>query len=350
MGEEGNIYSKRHLLSQDLDKFIKTSLDKVKEANIEAFKKLLCEKAKLEEGPIKRCLVYGELICNFFYDYKKRNLMADWMVFGSILEVKKELQSTLKGLLESGFAAKKKSDDQIQIFMNEKLEEVAKAANLNVPEAKCKEPTVAQVVEKHKDAMKKGEIEGVVITIHGDEFGFKIVKWKGAHELQPASEDKVLQTCALIKESEVAEDLRTMFRTLKEIIKDTSENKHMNKKAKKSKNTNSESDQTKTVAFQKSKYISDAMKATIQDVVEKSQRKLDSIEVHEQQGSLSQYSEDLVEEVKRHFMEEKQWLDDKEELSENPVKFIQHKVKATIAQQTKKVDSDTGCHKKTGKN
>ena len=41
--------------------------------------------------------------------------------------------------------------------------------------------------------MKKGELEGIILTIHDEEFGYKGIKWKAAHELQSVSNENFLK-------------------------------------------------------------------------------------------------------------------------------------------------------------
>jgi hypothetical protein len=72
--EEGKVYSRRHLLDADQEEFIKTSLKKVKEANIVDFRNHLIEVAGLDASIISKCLVYGEFMCNGFYDNSPRCL------------------------------------------------------------------------------------------------------------------------------------------------------------------------------------------------------------------------------------------------------------------------------------
>ena len=154
----------------------------MKEANVVEFKTKLIEAAKLEENMIEKCLVYGELICNGFYDYKKRNLMGKWVVFGAVVQLKKDSDETLEKLLKVGFAAAKKTSNQIQLFTNEKFIELVKKSNLEYPEIRGKEQSIAQAIMKNKDDMKKGLLEGLVLTIYDEENGYRVVKWKGAHE------------------------------------------------------------------------------------------------------------------------------------------------------------------------
>ena len=94
--DEGNIYSRRFLLDAGQESFIKTSLKKVIEAKINEFKNKILEIAGLDSTIISKCIVYGELICNPYYDYRQRDIMGDWKVFGAILILKKNILVPLK--------------------------------------------------------------------------------------------------------------------------------------------------------------------------------------------------------------------------------------------------------------
>ena len=85
----GQIYSRRFPLEEGQESFIKTSLKKVRDANIVIFRKMLIEAGGLDAEDVKKCVVYGEFICNAFYDYGARGIIGDWKVFGAKLEVNK---------------------------------------------------------------------------------------------------------------------------------------------------------------------------------------------------------------------------------------------------------------------
>ena len=100
---------------------------------------------------------------------------------GRFLEVKDDYSGTLEKLLTAGFVAAKKTDNQLQIFTNEKFLEVAEYADLDVPEIKGKNESIAEIIAKNKIDMKKGVLEGLILNVYEEGFGYKLVKWKGAH-------------------------------------------------------------------------------------------------------------------------------------------------------------------------
>eukprot|EP00092_Neocalanus_flemingeri_P102623 GFUD01131265.1.p1 GENE.GFUD01131265.1~~GFUD01131265.1.p1 ORF type:complete len:393 (-),score=135.99 GFUD01131265.1:46-1224(-) len=328
--DQGKIYSRRLVIDAGQEKFLKTSLRKVKEADVVEFRDKLIEVAGLEETAIAKCLVYGEFICNGFYDYRTRDILGDWKVFGSTLEMKKGFVETLEKLLKAGFSAAKKTSNQIQLFSNEKFVEVTKHANLDTPEKKGENDSIANVIMKNKDDMKKGFIEGLVLTIHDEELGYKIVKWKGAHELQPAAQEKALKANELIQNADLHEDLKTAFSCLREVITDTSENKLVTKKTKK---PMMDIDKTERQP-QRGKYLSNVDKEIILHGTFHSQKKFDCIEEYAKKGkeSLEDYTNNLIKEVRKHLAEEKNEFEDVDE-DDNIIAFIRYKVRAIIGSQ-----------------
>ena len=67
-------YDGTNIAKDDQEEFIKTSLEKVKEGNINKFRDRFVELAGLEQDSVNKCLVYGELMCNGLYDYRTEEL------------------------------------------------------------------------------------------------------------------------------------------------------------------------------------------------------------------------------------------------------------------------------------
>jgi hypothetical protein len=341
--DEGMIFSRRYLIDPDQEEFIKTSLGKVKEADILKFKNRIMEVAGLDVNVISKCLVYGELMCNGFYDYRSRGIVGDWKVFGAILELKNGHNETLEKLLNSGFAAAKKNSNQIQVFANGRFVDVANYAKLDTAGTKGDSESIGNIIMKNKAKMKRGDIEGLILTIHDEEFGYKVVKWKGAHELQPASDQNALNAGELIESSDVDEDVKIAFRSIREVITDTSENTHVTKKATKHKLNMENTEQSKKVQNKKSsnpkrsKYLSNMDKTIIDHGVAHSQKKFDCVEEYMKKGILEEYKSIIIKEVRKHLAEEKgdfNGVDDED----NILAFITHKVNVTIRSQAAAIE------------
>jgi len=325
--DRGQLYSRRLLIENDEEEFIDTNLKKIREANIADFRKKLTEVADLDESVVNRVVVYGEFIVNARYDYVQRGIIGDWKVFGAGVEVKRDAAETLDKLLKAGFAAAIKTSNKhvIQLFMNEKFVEVAKDVNLDIPRNKGDNESIAKVIEKSKDDMKKGLLEGVVLTLNDN--GYKVIKWKGAQEYQPVAVEKALIANKKVQNSDVEQDLKTTFGYIHEVITDISENKLAIKLAKKTKQKaekeNSKPDKGK-------KYLSNLDKEMIEHGILHSQSKFDTVEEYLKKGEVEEYKTILVAEVKKHFAEEK---NETEPIDDNIGTFITHKVNAVIKSQ-----------------
>ena len=326
----GQIYSRRLLIGEGKDNFLDTNLKKVKEANVLEFRNRLLETAELEINNVIKFVSYGEFICNNYYDYPKRAIVGDWKVFGAVIEVKQKPEENLEKMVKAGFAACIKSTNKhhIQILLNEKFVEVAKTVHIDVPEKKGHNESIAEVIAKNKADMKKGRIEGLIFTIHDPEFGYKVVKWKGAQEYQPIANEKAEEANSLIQKEDVTEELKTAFASVAEIITDLSENKKAQQKAKKSKKIQEKDKQQKLTAGKK--YMTNKDKELIQAGILHSQKNFDSIEIYEKNGNIDDYSENLVKEVRKHLGEENPNFKD---IDENIISFIRHKVNAVVKSQ-----------------
>ena len=333
--DRGQVYSRRLQIDDDAEEFIDTNLKKIRDANIADFRSRLQEVAEVDEAIVSRCIVYGELICNKYYDYVERDIVGDWKVFGAAVLVKKDPTETLDKFLEAGFAAAIKSSNKhlIQLFINEKFVEVAKHVKLDVPEQRGINESIAKVIENNKDAMKKGLLEGLVFTINDS--GYNVVKWKGAQEYQPVAVEKLIIANNKIQNEDLKEELKTTFRYIHEVTTDISENKNAIKMAKKKKQ---KTEKVGTAAKGTGKkYLSNLDKEIIQHGILHSQKKFDSLEEYAKKGKVEEYKNILVMEVKKHYAEEK---GETEEIDETFVTFINHKVGAVIKGQLASLQKD----------
>ena len=327
--DKGQVYSRRLMIDDKDEEFLDTNLRKVREANIAQFRNRLLEVGGLDANIVSNCVVYGEFICNAYYDYSSRSIIGDWKVFGAAVEVKRDANENMEKLIKSGFAAAIKSSNKhhIQLFINDKFVEVAKSVNLDVAEIKGNNESIAKVVEKNKDDMKKGLLEGVVLTIHDN--GYKVIKWKGAQEYQPIAVEKFLTANERIQKEDVVENLKTMFGYFHEVITDISENKHAIRMAKKTKH-NIEKDKSKPNHGKQ--YLTNLGKEMIHQGILHSQKKFDSVEKYQKNGGIEEYVNNLIKEVKKHLAEEKS---DVGQEDENINAFVTHKVNAVIKSQLK---------------
>jgi len=326
----GQIYSRRLLIGEEQEEFMETNLKKVKEANVLELRNKFLECAELDTSNIIKFVSYGEFLCNKYYDYMTRSVVGDWKVFGAIIEVKQKPEESLEKMLKAGFAACIKSSNKhhIQILLNEKFVEVVKSVDIDVPDYKGNNESVSEVIAKNKDDMKKGKIEGLIFTIYDFEFGYKVVKWKGAQEYQPIANEKAEEANVLVQKEDVKEELKTVFASVAEIITDLSENKKAQQKAKKSKKIQDKEKQPRLTAGKK--YMTNKDKELIQDGIIHSQKNFDTLQIYEKRGEIDDYNENLVKEVAKHLAEENPNFED---MDENILSFIRHKVKAVVKSQ-----------------
>ena len=182
--DTGQVYSRRLKIGPEESHFQKTPLSTVRSADISRFRDLLCLAGGLEEESLSLCLVYGELMCNGqYYDYQQRGLAGHWRIFGCCLLTRPSmLAEILQRLTDKQFAAIKLNGETIQILPCEALFEVALASDLQVSPVVASDKPLAQIVQENKEMMKKGEIEGIILTIFSRKFGYNLLKWKGKYQ------------------------------------------------------------------------------------------------------------------------------------------------------------------------
>ena len=181
--DTGQLYSRRLKIGAEESHFQKTPLTSVRSADISKFRASLCLAGGLEDDSLSLVLVYGELMCNpQYYDYQQRGLSGQWRIFGSCLLVRSDLlDEVLESLINRQFAAIKLNGDTIQILPCEALFEVALASGLQVSPVVASGKPLAQIVQENKNVMKKGQIEGLILTIFSRKFGYNSLKWKGKY-------------------------------------------------------------------------------------------------------------------------------------------------------------------------
>ena len=111
--DTGQLYARRIFITEDVKEWQKTSLDEVKKADVKKVKRELCKFADIHESNIEKLIVYGELVCNQFYDYNNRDLFGKWKVFGAIV-VAKDMMKTYKQLADKGFTIRLTGTEESQ--------------------------------------------------------------------------------------------------------------------------------------------------------------------------------------------------------------------------------------------
>ena len=226
------------------------------------------------------------------------------LILSAIVEDNTENKCVLEKLVNAGYAARRKEDEegcfsnQIQIFMNEKLYMLAKQVGLMVAPKAGEARTIDKIVRENKEWMKKGEGEGIVMTVGSAEEGFRIVKWKGAHEPQYNSDESVKNAVEKLQGMEVANEVRDLFKDLEEVIDETSGNKRLleestKKKVKKEK-----------PKFMDKKKLEKIKETTINFAIKSALTKFDSPKVYIEKGEnateefITMITDEVVNDIK----------------------------------------------------
>ena len=166
--ESGQIYGRRIPISKDTKVYQKTSLEAVRSVDIEKVKTVILKETKLEKNSIKKFLLYGELICNHFYDYDKRDLHGKWVVFGARI-VGEDNEKIYKQLADNDFYVKR-GRDCVLILPNSTFLNIVKSYDMNVPNMIGEKKTIFEIVKENKCDIAKGKIEGIIFTWYSPQY------------------------------------------------------------------------------------------------------------------------------------------------------------------------------------
>ena len=305
--ECGQMYGRRCLIGKESTLYLKTSLMKVKQADIVKLKMILCKEVDIREQNIQKVLVYGELMCNTIYDYKERDLVGDWRVFGAMLCVRKEIITELfEKLIGTGFAANKDSEEEkIWIYPSSKFFFCVTQCGMETVNVISNEHSITQIVSDNLEDMRKGRLEGIMFTTpsyendgDGDE-SYKVIKWKGAQEYQPSGEQIIKDVFVEIVTKNISNKLKMFYKNLNDVASvgpDT--NPLMLKKI-------NRVERIRKVKARHSGGVSPEDKKLINLGVYHSMKKFDDIETWLINSSIDTYIKILQEETRKHYMEEK---------------------------------------------
>ena len=324
--ESGQIYGRRMPISKDTKVYQKTSLEAVRSADIEKVKTVILKETKLEKNSIKKFLLYGELICNHFYDYDKRDLHGKWMVFGARI-VGEDNEKIYKQLSEKDFYIKMRKDC-VLILPNSTFLNIVKSYDMDVPNMIGEKKTIFEIVKENKYDMARGKIEGIIFTWYSAQNSGNIAKWKGPQEPQPRAIATTENAINLIENESIEGNLRVLFEHLKEVAEaDSDINPHVKERLNFKKEKHAEVRINENEKKNLEKQVLNADKRLVVDGIHHSMRKFDDIETYKKtEDDLEKYITMLRNEVRRHYVEEKQIEDNLED--DNPIlEFINDVVK-----------------------
>ena len=324
--ESGQIYGRRMPISKDTKVYQKTSLEAVRSADIEKVKTTILKLVNLERNSIKKFILYGELICNHFYDYDKRDLHGKWMVFGARI-VGDDNEKIYKQLSEKDFYIKMRKDC-VLILPNSTFLNIVKSNDIDVPNMIGEKKTIFEIVKENKYDMARGKIEGIIFTWYSAQNSGNIAKWKGPQEPQPSAIATTENAINLIENESIEGNLRVLFEHLKEVAEaDSDINPHVKERLNFKKEKHAEVRINENEKKNLEKHVLNADKRLIVDGIHHSMRKFDDIETYKKtEDDLEKYITMLRNEVRRHYVEEKQIEDNLED--DNPIlEFINDVVK-----------------------
>mgnify|MGYP007045147917 CR=1 FL=1 len=320
--ECGQMYGRRCHIGKESTLYLKTSLMKVKQADIAKLKMILCKEVGIGEQNIQKILVYGELMCNTMYDYKERNLVGDWRVFGAMICVRKEIITELFGkLIGTGFTISKDSEeDKIWIYPCSKFFFCVSQCGMETVNVRSSGHSIAQIVSDNLEDMRRGRLEGIMFTTPSSDGCHKVIKWKGAQEYQPSGEQMIKDVFVDIVTKNISNKLKMFYKNLIDVASvgpDT--NPLVLKKI----------HRLEGIKKGKARHggvVSPEDKKMINLGVYHSMKKFDDIETWLINGSIEAYIMILQDETRKHYVEEKPVVGDKVE--DEVVTFIN----ATVAQ------------------
>ena len=330
--EDGHIYGRRMIISEDKNFYQKTPLDAVKSANVGKVKKEILNLAKMKENNVKQFFLYGELICNHLYDYDERNLFGKWLVFGARVIGENE-ENIYNKLFENGFCVKRKKDCTL-ILPNATFLEIVKSSGIDVPNMIGNMKSVFDIVQENKDCQARGSLEGIILTWFSSQYGGHIVKWKGPHEPHPNAVKDIANTFKILQEEKIEGDLKKIFSYLKQVSETGSDiNPHVReKKGKVKKGQNSDNKQKEKEKRSLLRNLTAEDKKLIVDGVYHSMKKFDDLKTYKKEaGGIDNFIKVMGDEVVKHYIEEKR-LDEENFVENNTiiVEFIKDSVRKIV--------------------
>ena len=333
--ESGQMYGRRCLIGNLSEFYQKTSLKKVKQADIAKLKIDLCIEASIDQDKIQNFLVYGELMCNSIYDYKERDLVGEWRVFGAMIVAGEDSSvEVFEKLNEAGFAVSKELDEErIRIFPSTKFFSFVTKCGMDTVNVKSDGGSIAQIVSDNLEDMRTGRLEGIIFTTPSYDVnqGHKVVKWKGAQEYQPKAEQFLNNVIEDIETKDIFDELKMFYRNLADVASVGPDTNPLLLKQKNEFN----------LAISKKSYGDDGVssddKKMIIHGIYHSMNKFDDIAIYSAKGTIGieTYVKILQDESRKHYVEEKLIVDDFEG-KENVLKFINSSVVKIVDKVQKK--------------
>ena len=221
----------------------------------------------------------------------------------------------------------------ILILPNKIFFDIVKPCGILVANVMGEQKSIFDIVAEHKDVMMRGKLEGIIFTLNFSQFGGQVIKWKGAQEYQPNAFKEIHKICNLIESEKIEGKIKILFENLKAVATaDSDVNPGVNEK-------NKVKLTVKKPSTGKEKPMSqlDMDRRLIVDGVYHSMKKFDDIENYKQRkdGGIDTYINILTDEVKRHYIEEKE-IKGKLKETDPIIELIKTTVKKIVTRITQK--------------
>jgi len=130
-------------------------------------------------------VLYGELMCNILYDYKKEGLEKTYQPFGAMVKVEENLVDEVYGkILNAGYSVKVEEESHnIQVCFNARFFElITKTFNIKTVPLVGQYKSIYDAVKANQEWMLKGMGEGLIVTSDKT-----IHKWKIGAEMNSSN-------------------------------------------------------------------------------------------------------------------------------------------------------------------
>jgi len=157
----------------------------VKNVDVAPVKKAFADSIGVEESDLSKFVLYGELMCNILFDYKKEGLDKTYQVFGAMVKVEEDMVDEVYGKIHNaGYSISMDEENKnMQICFNAKFFElVFKTFKIKTVPLVGEYNSIYEAVKANQEWMTKGMGEGLIVTTDKT-----IHKWKIGAEMNSSN-------------------------------------------------------------------------------------------------------------------------------------------------------------------
>ena len=179
------MYGRNKLISGSTKSYQKTDLQCVKNVDVAPIKKAFADSIGIDESKLAKFVLYGELMCNILYDYKKEGLDKTYQVFGAMVKVEEDqVDEVYSKIHAAGYSVcMDEENHNMQIGFNTRFFElVSKTFNVKTVPLVGQYKSIYEAVKANQEWMLKGMGEGLIVTTDKT-----IHKWKIGAEMNSSN-------------------------------------------------------------------------------------------------------------------------------------------------------------------